>query len=226
MSKDYPRQGRDHRLGSGGLHRRDLCRARHAGAGADPGRAAGRPAHHHHRRGELSGLCRRHPGPLADGADAEAGRARRHPHRHRSCQQGGAWRPAVPADLRLRRRLSRRQPDHRHRRAGALARSALRAEVQRLRRVGLRHLRRLLLSQQGSGGDRRRQYRGRGSAVPDQFRLQGHRRAPARRVPRGKDPAGPAVQEPEDRRDLGHRARRRHRQRKSAQGQPRAAART
>ena len=103
-----------------------------------------------------------------------------------------------------RRRLSRRRADHRHRRAGALARSAVRAEVQGLRRLGLRHLRRLFLSQQGSGGDRRRQYRGRGGAVPHQFRLQGHGGAPARRVPRRKDPAGPAVQASQDRGDLGH----------------------
>jgi thioredoxin reductase (NADPH) len=36
-------------------------------------------------------------------------------------------------------------------------------------RLRLRHLRRLLLSQQGSAGDRRRQHRGRRSAVPHQF---------------------------------------------------------
>ena len=70
--------------------------------------------------------------------------------------------------------------DPRDRRAGALARSAVRAEVQGLRRVGLRHLRRLLLSRQGSDGDRRRQHRGRGGAVPHQFRLQGDGGAPAR----------------------------------------------
>ena len=74
------------------------------------------------------------------------------------------------------------------------------------RRFGLRHLRRLLLSQQGSDRGRRRQYRGRGSSVPDQFRLQGDDRAPARCIPRGKDPAGPPVQESESRSDLGHRA--------------------
>ena len=51
-------------------------------------------------------------------------------------------------DMRFRRRLSRRHVDHRHRRAGALARSAERAEVQGLRRLGLRHLRRLLLPRQ------------------------------------------------------------------------------
>ena len=35
-------------------------------------------------------------------------------------------------------------------------------------RVGLRDLRRLLLSRQEGRGDRRRQHRGRGSALPDQ----------------------------------------------------------
>ena len=58
----------------------------------------------------------------------------------------------------------------------------VRAEIQGLWRLRLRHLRRLLLSRQGSGGHRRRQYRGRGGAVPHQFRLQGHGGAPARPV--------------------------------------------
>ena len=114
---------------------------------------------------------------------------------------------AVPARMRFRRRLSRRQPHHRHRRAGALARSAVGAEIQGLRRLRLRHLRRLLLSRQGSAGDRRRQHRGRGSAVPHQFREQGHGRAPARRLPRRENSPGPPVQESEDRGDLGQRAR-------------------
>ena len=103
------------------------------------------------------------------------------------CTKVDLAQPAVPAELRFRRRLSRRGADHRHRRAGALARSAVRAEVQGLRRLGLRHLRRLLLPQQGSDRDRRRQYRGRGSAVPHQFRLQGHGRAPARPFPRREE---------------------------------------
>ena len=81
---------------------------------------------------------------------------------------------------------------------------AVRAEIQGLRRLGLRHLRRLLLSRQGRAGDRRRQYRGRGGAVPHQLRLQGDGGASARQFPRGEDPAGPAVQESEDLGDLGH----------------------
>src|SRR3546814_16537462 len=40
------------------------------------GHSARGAAHNHDRRRELSGLRGRHPGPLADGADAEAGRAR------------------------------------------------------------------------------------------------------------------------------------------------------
>ena len=68
-----------------------------------------------------------------------------------------------------------------HRRAGPLAGPPVRGEVQGLRRLGLRHLRRLLLQGQASRGRRRRQHRGRGGAVPDQLRQQGHGRAPARR---------------------------------------------
>jgi hypothetical protein len=47
--------------------------------------------------------------------------------------------------------------DHRHRRASQMAGPAERAQIPGLRRLGLRHLRRLLLSRQGSRGDRRRQ---------------------------------------------------------------------
>ena len=84
------------------------------------------------------------------------------------------------------------------RRAGALARSAVGAEVQGLRRLRLRHLRRLLLQEQGSDRDRRRQHRGRGSAVSHQLRRQGDGGAPARRVPRREDPPGPPVQASQD----------------------------
>ena len=100
---------------------------------------------------------------------------------------------------RLRRHLHVRRPGHRHGRTGALARPAVRGEVQGLRRFGLRDLRRLLLQGQARGGDRRRQYRGRGSAVPDQLRREGHDRAPARQFPRREDHAGPPVQESQDR---------------------------
>ena len=78
--------------------------------------------------------------------------------------------------------------------------------VQGLRRVRLRHLRRLLLQGQGGGGRRRRQHRGRGGAVPHQLRQQGDHRAPARELPRREDHAGAAVQEPQDRGGLELRA--------------------
>ena len=55
---------------------------------------------------------------------------------------------------------------------------------------------------------RRRQHRGRGSAVPHQLRLQGDDRAPPRSFPRRAHPAGPAVQAPEDQGGLGQRHRR------------------
>ena len=217
------RQACHHRLRPRRLYGRDLCGPRHAGADPDPGHPAGRPAHHHHRRGELSGLRRRHPGPLADGADAEAGRACRHQDRHRPRQRPRPDAAAVPADLRFRRNLPRRRRGAGDRRAGALARSAVGAEVQGLRRVRLRHLRRLLLQEQGSDRDRRRQHRGRGGAVPHQLRLQGHGGAPARRIPRREDSPGPPVQAPQDQRDLGFGAARRDRQREPAQGPRRRA---
>ena len=139
----------------------------------DSGHPARRPAHHHHRRGKLSGLRRRHPGPVADGADGEAGARMSAPRSSPISSPSSSWPAAVPPDLRQRRRLSRRNRHSRHRRAGALARHALGRKVQGLWRLGLRDLRRLLLSRQGGDRGRRRQHRGRGSAVPHQLRLAG-----------------------------------------------------
>ena len=70
------------------------------------------------------------------------------------------------------------------------------------RRLGLRHLRRVLLPRQDRRGDRRRQHGGRGSAVSDPSRGQGDAGAPARLAARGGDPAGAAVRQPEDLRRL------------------------
>ena len=134
------------------------------------GVAGRRPAHHHDRRGELSGLRRGDPGPVADGADGEAGRACRHAARRRPRHQARPDAAPVPARMRLGDVYLADARRARDRRAGALARASVRAEVQGLRRLGLRDLRRLLLSRQGSDRDRRRQHRGRGGAVPDQFR--------------------------------------------------------
>ena len=73
----------------------------------------------------------------------------------------------------LGRDLHRRRADHRHRRPGEMAEPAGRAGIQGLRRLGLRHLRRLLLQEPRGGGDRRRQQRRRGGALPHPFRQQG-----------------------------------------------------
>ncbi len=85
------------------------------------------------------------------------------------------------------RHLHLRRADHRHRRLGQVPRPALGAELHGQGRVGLRHLRRLLLQGAGRGGDRRRQHRGRGSALSRQHLPQGHPRASPRQVPRRED---------------------------------------
>ena len=83
---------------------------------------------------------------------------------------------------------------------------------QGFRRVGLRDLRRLLLPQQGRRGDRRRQFGGRGSALPLEHRQKRDGHPPAQRIPRRAHPSGAAVQEGEHQGHLGHGRRRDHRQ--------------
>ena len=68
-----------------------------------------------------------------------------------------------------------------------------------LRRLGLRHLRRLLLPGQGGRGGGRRQHRRRGGALPRQPRLQGDPGPPPGFLACRAHPAGPPVQAPEDR---------------------------
>ena len=106
------------------------------------------------------------------------------------------------------------------------------SQFQGFRRLGLRHLRRLLLSRQEGRGGRRRQHRRGGSPVPHQFRRQGDPdpspRLPARRQ---DQPDAPGRQQEDrhplrhrDRRSAGHRrAQRRHR-RAAAQHRHRLAA--
>ena len=114
---------------------------------------------------------------------------------------------AVCRDRRFGRYLCRRDRDHRHRRPGALARSAERGDLSRLRRLGLRHLRRVLLPRQGGRGRRRRQYRGRGGALSDESRPPRHPGSSPRCAAGREDPAGPAVPQPQDRHHLGQRRR-------------------
>ncbi len=78
----------------------------------------------------------------------------------------------------------------------------------------LRDLRRLLLPRQEGRGDRRRQHRGRGSALHDQPQPRRHADPPPRLAARREDPAGPAVRQPEHQGDLEQRGRRVRRRRR------------
>ncbi len=128
----------------------------------------------------------------------------RHPHRPRHHHRGRFLPPALSLRRRFRGPVPRRCGRHRHRRPGALAGTALRARLAGRRRLGLRHLRRLLLPRQASRRDRRRQYGGRGSALPDPSRQPCHADPPPRLAAGREDPAGPAVRQPENLGDLGH----------------------
>jgi hypothetical protein len=101
------------------------------------------------------------------------------------------WRKALHADRRCRH-LHLRRADHRHRRLGAIPRTALGRGILRARRLGLRHLRRLLLQKQAGRRHRRRQHGRRRSALPRQYRQPRHRRASPRQVPQRENPAGQA----------------------------------
>ena len=114
--RSHPRQGADPRIGPGGSHRRHLRRPRQPRADAGRRPAAGRSDDDHHRRRELSRLRRRDPGPVADGADAEAGREGRHRVRLRHRHQGRFLQAPVPAHGRFGTQLHRRYGDRRHRR--------------------------------------------------------------------------------------------------------------
>ena len=89
--------------------------------------------------------------------------------------------------------LHRRCADHRHRRHREVPRPAVRGEIPRPRRFGLRHLRWLLLPQPARRRGRRRQHRGRRSAVSLAHRRARHAGPPARQAARREDPAGPPV---------------------------------
>ena len=90
-------------------------------------------------------------GPGDDGDLQEAGGALRHGVRLRRRHGGRPLAAAVPLHG-GRRAAHRRHPHHRHRRHREAARPAERAAPHGLRRVRVRHLRRLLL--QGQGGRR------------------------------------------------------------------------
>ncbi len=138
------------------------------------------------------GFAESDPGPVADGADGQAIRACRNAADRGHDRQGRPRQAPVRVRGRLRRPLCRRDASHLHRRAGALARPAERGEVPRLRRVGVRDMRRVLLPRQARRRGRRRQHGGRGSAVPDQPRESRDPRSPARHAARRPDQPGRA----------------------------------
>jgi pyruvate/2-oxoglutarate dehydrogenase complex dihydrolipoamide dehydrogenase (E3) component len=70
----------------------------------------------------------------------------------------------------LGRALLGRYAHHRDRRTGEVAWARKRGEAERVRRLGLRHMRRLLLQGQAGSGRWRRQHCCRGSALPHQLR--------------------------------------------------------
>ena len=162
------------------------------------------------------GFRRGDPGALAHGADEAPGRACRHRDRSATISRGRSQ----AAPFRLKGDSGTEYTaDALIIATGAQARwlgLPSEQQFQGLRRLGLRHLRRLLLPQQAGHRGRRRQHRGRGGAVPRQYRQRGDAGASPRRAPRREDPAGAPVQEPEDRDHVEHRARRGARARRPA----------
>ena len=158
----------------------------------------GRPADDHERRGELSRVRRRCARPGDDAGLPPPGGAVRHrvPDGRRDARRPvGA---AVPG-VRGRRGVPRPQRHRRHRRERAPARARVRARDARPRGDVLRDLRRGLLPREGGRGRRRRRLRDGGGAVPDEVRVEGDDRAPARRVPRLADHGRPRAEPREDR---------------------------
>ena len=113
--------------------------------------------------------------------------------------------------------------DRRDRRDRAPARPRVRARAARPRRHLLRHLRRGVLPRPRGRRRRRRRLGDGGGALPDEVRLEGHARPPARRVPRLADHGRPG-QEPREDRDPDAVRRRGGARRRHGQADRRAAA--
>ena len=183
-------QGRDRRLRPGRADRRDLRGARQPRADRPRRLRAGRPADADQRRRELPGLPRRHPGAGPDGRDARAGGALRYAHRRRRHRSGRLLRAAVPA-VGARHRIPCPGGDRRDRRLGAVARPRQRDPAARARRVGLRHVRRVLLPRPRDRRRRRRRHRVRGGDLPDPLRHEGAPAPPTRHLPGVEDHGRP-----------------------------------
>ena len=178
--------GRTHSQGPGHRQRSRRPDGRHLRGARQPRahrhrRVGGRrPADAHERGRELPGLPRGHRRPRPDEPVPRAGRAVRHDagrRRHRPCR---LLRPPVPR-LGARRRVPRRVGDRRDRRVGPVAGHRERAAPARPRRVGVRHVRRLLLPGPRDRRGRRRRLRDGGGELPHEVREQGPPPAPPRR---------------------------------------------
>ena len=164
---------RHHRVRSRRTHRGHLRGPREPPAPGVRGRLlhrrpARRPAHAHHRRGELPRLRRGHPGARADGHfRAQAARFGAEfvtdkvtGWTSRAAPFGSGWATHLPGPV----------GDRVHRRQGQEARPGRRAPAARPRRVDVRHLRRLLLPGQDDRRRRRRRLGPRGGQLPHQVR--------------------------------------------------------
>ena len=154
---------------------------------------AGRPADAHHRGRELPRLPRRHHGSGADGADARAGRAASGPSSSSDdVDRGRLLQAAVHATV-GEEHVPGRAVDHRDGRIGDAGSGSTARSGSGPRRLGVRHLRRLLLPRARTGRRRRRRHGdGRGD-LPHQVRHQGHGRPPPRQAARLQDHAGPRL---------------------------------
>ena len=153
------------------------------------------------------GFADGHPRPRADGADGEAGGAVRRRDPAGARDRGRPVEPPV--------RGQGRRPGHGARGRVIVATGASarwlgvpgEETAPRARRERVRHVRRLLLPRPRAPRRRRRRHGDGGGHLPHEVRDEGDDRAPARRVPRIEDHAGPRAREPEDRGDLEHRRR-------------------
>ena len=183
-----------HRLGPGGLHGGHLRRTSQPRPRALRRHAARRTAHHHHRHRELPRPARAGQRLRAHGTDATPGPTLRCRHPQRQRHRGRLLAPPLHRHRRRHGQRRGRHRHHRHRGQRQVPRPARRAEVRRGRRVGLRHVRRLLLPQEDGGRRRRRRLRLRGSLLPLAPRLQG--------VPRGAQAPPPRLPNHAAARDL------------------------
>ena len=144
----------------------------------------GRRPDEHHRGGELPRLPGRHPGPGADGRAAGSRPRSSAPRWCSTTSPKSADRAPEARGHRRRRdpRGPRGHPRHRLRLQGT--RPAGGEEVQRPRRLLVRHLRRVLLPRAGHHRRRRRRLRHGGSDLPDPLREVRDRRGPQGRAAR------------------------------------------